>query len=604
MRERSGTRTEHATRRRPISVQAVLSAAVVLVTVPGLAVGTAAAAQIPAPGAPGGVATGAAPVGAGGTVSGDAAVSDTSSPRVDEVEVPRTGTTGRAAASAAEAGEPPVVARVERMSTEPFALVGLTWRDGTAPADMHVRVRTHDSAGWSEWTEMHFHPGEGPAPDEESGPTRAGTDPLWVDSADGVQAEVLSASGVAPADPELALVDPGATPAGATVGAAVTGADSDGAAAATTAFQTGSSDPNASTSASVSYRPRIVSRRQWGADRSLRSHCDSPRRARTLKMVFVHHTAGTNDYSRSEAPAIVRSIYAYHTQGQNWCDIGYNFLVDRFGTVYEGRAGGVNTPVRGAHTGDYNTLSAGVSLIGNFEKKQPSRAMKRGLTQLVSWKLSSYYRDPTSRTRLAGVRFRRISGHRDAMSTACPGRYAYAWLPKLRQRVERRVGNASSPIAAKAERLRAQGSGVGAPYRGEEASVNDGRRTEFAHGWIYWKDGLGAHPVAGRVSGRYKSLGRAGGPLGYPASDTWSIRGDHGRGQTFRNGRIFRVWGHGTAATFGRIDRRYRRLHSVRGRLGLPTNSQNRTRHGWAAGFQHGRITWNTSTGRVRVRMS
>jgi uncharacterized protein with LGFP repeats len=397
----------------------------------------------------------------------------------------------------------------------------------------------------------------------------------------------------------VALVDPGTTPAAS----AASGPGARGAAAAAPAVLTGPARATSATPASTS-QPRIVSRRGWGADPALKSHCDPPRRASTVKMVFVHHTAGSNSYTRSESPSIVRSIYAYHTQGQGWCDIGYNFLVDRFGTVYEGRAGGINTPVRGAHAGDYNVKTVGISLMGNFQKVRPSRAMKRSLTRLVAWKLSSYYRYPRTRARIAGHGFKKISGHRDAMSTACPGRYAYAFLPALRRRVARVAGDIETPISRKWRRLESHGVNLGQPFRGEEATVRSGRKTQFDHGWIFWTDRTGAHPVLGRIFKRYRAWGRARGHLGYPRSDAWRIDGHRGKGQTFQHGRIYRTRGNGAVAVWGAINRRYGRTGRADGRLGVPVRDQDRTRHGWAAGFAHGRITWNTTTNRTRVRFN
>ena len=92
----------------------------------------------------------------------------------------------------------------------------------------------------------------------------------------------------------------------------------------------------------------------------------------TIKAGFVHHTVNANDYTAEQVPAIIRGIYAYHTQSRGWSDIGYNFLVDRFGRIWEGRYGGVDRPVVGAHTLNYNEESFAMSAIGNFETAQPS----------------------------------------------------------------------------------------------------------------------------------------------------------------------------------------------------------------------------------------
>jgi N-acetylmuramoyl-L-alanine amidase/LGFP repeat len=527
---------------------------------------------------------------------GEAGPADT---EVRAIEVRRAGTAARSATSAPHGRL--VVARLKRRSTEDFSLVGITWRRGSAPAGTEVQVRTHGERGWTRWSELHFHPDEGPAPGEEAGETRDGTEPLWVGTADGVDVRVLGSTGAAPADLEVTMVDPGVVPDITSTASTAGTTDPGSAASAAPAVLRGAVDAAAATTV-ASRRPRLVTRRQWGADPRLRSRCDSPRRARTVEMVFVHHTAGSNRYSRRESPAIVRSVYAYHTQGQGWCDIGYNFLVDRFGTVYVGRSGGLNTPVRGAHSGDYNARTVGISLMGNFDKRRPSRAMKRGLTRLVAWKLSSYYRRPLSRARVSGRRFHKISGHRDAMSTACPGRHVYDWLPKLRRRVARRMDGVQTPIWRKWQRLRRHGTNLGQPYRGEARAPGRGRRTQFDRGWIYWKRGPGAHPVKGAILRRYRTYHMTRGRLGYPTSDVWSVRRRPGVGQSFQHGRIFRTRRHGTTAVWGRIDRRYRKLHSAAGRLGLPVRNQFRVRRGWRVRFQHGRITWNTRTGRVTVR--
>jgi uncharacterized protein with LGFP repeats len=599
MREHSGARTEHAGRRRALRVSALsLTVGLALAATPSNAVraGTLPdAGGRPASGTEGVAAPAVSLRSAGAGRTGPAAAVDTDVNEIELATVPD----GQAPTPPQE--DMPVVAELEPRSSAGYSLVGVTWHAGSAPADVQVQVRSHDATGWSTWQDLTFEPTEGPAPAEEDATVRDGTEPLWVGDADGVQARILSARGTGPVDPQVALVDPGATPATSPASTRSAGSGAAWAAAgATPAVLSGPVRATSATTVSTS-RPRIVSRRGWGADPSLRSPCDPPRRARTVQMVFVHHTAGSNDYTRAESPSIVRSIYAYHTQGQGWCDIGYNFLVDRFGTVYEGRAGGINTPVRGAHAGDYNVKTVGISLMGNFEKVRPSAAMKRALTRLVAWKLSSYYRYPKTRARIAGHTFEKISGHRDAMSTACPGRYAYRFLPALRRRVARMAGNIETPISRKWRRLTAHGIDLGQPFRGETTSVKSGRKTQFNHGWVFWNDHAGAHPVLGRIFARYRAWGQARGHLGYPRTDTWRIKGHRGRGQAFQRGRIYRTRRHGAVAVWGAIDRRYGRMGLADGRLGVPVRDQYRIRRGWAAGFENGRITWNTTTNRTRV---
>ena len=129
---------------------------------------------------------------------------------------------------------------------------------------------------------------------------------------------------------------------------------------------------------------------------------------------------------------------------EGWRDIGYNFLIDKCGTIYEGRAGGVTHPVLGAHTLGFNTDSSGIALLGTFSKANPSTAAVHALESLAAWKLSLSGVNAKSSVILlskgsdkfpAGhhVRFPAISGHRDAFTTDCPGSRLYRQLPTIRR---------------------------------------------------------------------------------------------------------------------------------------------------------------------------
>ena len=190
--------------------------------------------------------------------------------------------------------------------------------------------------------------------------------------------------------------------------------------------------------------PAIVPRSGWQADEKITRA--KPRYAPVLKLAIVHHTAGSNNYTAAQAPAIVRGIEVYHVQGNGWNDIGYNFLIDRFGTVYEGRAGGIDKNVIGAHALGFNTGSVGVSLIGNFTTATPAPAMQAALVNLLAWRLDVAHIDPLSTVKFVSrgnfkfkegtvVTLRAISGHRDTGPTECPGNGAYAILPAIASRV-------------------------------------------------------------------------------------------------------------------------------------------------------------------------
>ena len=181
----------------------------------------------------------------------------------------------------------------------------------------------------------------------------------------------------------------------------------------------------------VTDKPKIFSRAQWGADESIRD--PGSLHYFEVHAGFVHHTVNANDYSRDDVPGILRSIYAYHVQSKGWSDIGYNFLVDRFGRIWEGRYGGVELPVVGAHTLGYNDYAFAMSAIGNFELTKPRRAMLDAYARLFAWKLSLHGVSVSSTRQWVGDRyFQAINGHRDAGQTACPGRYLYAKIPYIR----------------------------------------------------------------------------------------------------------------------------------------------------------------------------
>jgi N-acetylmuramoyl-L-alanine amidase len=177
--------------------------------------------------------------------------------------------------------------------------------------------------------------------------------------------------------------------------------------------------------------PGIIPRRTWGANEAIRR--DNPVIAKTLSTAIVHHTAGAEPATPAQSAAIVRGIYLYHVKGNGWDDVGYNFLVDRFGQVFEGRYGGIERNVVGAHSQGFNTGSVGISLIGNYEQRMPSAAARSAIIRLLSWRLDVAHIDPVSNTPFVSngnpkyrkgfpLWLRNISGHRDTGYTSCPGR--------------------------------------------------------------------------------------------------------------------------------------------------------------------------------------
>jgi hypothetical protein len=211
----------------------------------------------------------------------------------------------------------------------------------------------------------------------------------------------------------------------------------------------------------IANAPPIIPRLSWGADESIRRA--PPQFAPTLQAAFIHHTAGTNDYTPDESAAIVRGIEIYHVQGNGWNDIGYNFLVDKYGQIFEGRYGGVDKNVIGAHTEGFNTGTVGISMIGQYDSTKISPAAAKALEQLLAWRLDLAHIDPLSTLTYRSngnprfphgtpVDLRTISGHRDAYFTDCPGNALYAQLPAIAKAVGLLDGEKIyAPVAAKVD---------------------------------------------------------------------------------------------------------------------------------------------------------
>jgi hypothetical protein len=307
--------------------------------------------------------------------------------------------------------------RTAPLEARSFSMFGLTWTGG----EPRLRVRFRIDGRWGGWTDQRQIADLPDRGSEEGDGSAVGTDLLWVRGADAVQVE---SSGPPPRGLTMVLMDPGRDWVSALPFARPAGGRR------------------------RTLRPDMRSRKAWGADESLRS--GSPRYNRTIQQVHVHHTVNGNGYSRAEVPGIIRGIYRYHTKNLGWSDIGYNFLVDRFGRIWVGRAGGPHRPVRGAHTLGFNSTSTGVALIGNSDSRRQDKVVETAIVRLAAWKLHKYGRNPKGTVKVyshgsdrfpAGrtVRLPVIDGHRDTNETACPGRHLYARLPNIRRRAADRI---------------------------------------------------------------------------------------------------------------------------------------------------------------------
>jgi len=476
------------------------------------------------------------------------------------------------------------VAALDRTATPGYSLLAVTWDHGTAPQDLAVSVRSRVAGVWTEWQPLPVDLDEGPSEAEEPD-VRDGTAPGWAGQADGVAVRLTSATGRAPTGVKVVTIDPA-------------GGDAGTESTRTLASSSPSSGDPILQPPAFPAIPDVMTRKEWGADPTLGDTCWEPRYGKSAKMVFVHHTVNSNDYSASEGPEIVRGIHAYHTQSRGWCDIGYNFLVDRFGQIYEGRRGGMRMPVRGAHAGDYNTNTVGISMIGDFDIAKVPAEMKNAIVRLVGWRLGTSYMPAKGKIKVNGARFNRIAGHRDAMSTACPGRYGYAWLPKLRDRVAEYLSRFDSTIEAKRDRL---GRKVTGQVFIGELNIQDGRRTQFGKGAMFAKAGAGTHWLSGRALQAYRDRNGTYGRLGFPSTDRRDTAVAGVSTVRFEHGRIYLVPQQPAYTLWGRILLRYGNLGSVTSDLGLPVSSVISTTTGQYAKFQHGTIRWDAATGDVTV---
>ncbi|MEU9036633.1 N-acetylmuramoyl-L-alanine amidase [Streptomyces sp. NPDC048352] len=318
-----------------------------------------------------------------------------------------------AASGGAPAGPPPPPHAVTLTSAgaaavladdrTPFSMLAVTapagGPDGPGGA-YRVRARQRGSGDWTPWTEV------------EAG------EPWWAGPSDAVEVRAGRAGARLPAGLRLDLVDPGPRRAGAAEPAAYEGAGG------------------------PASRPRIVTRARWGATED---PAEPVVYGRDVRAVFVHHTAQSNDYDCADSPAVVRGLQALHQRVNGWKDLGYNYVVDKCGTVFEGRAGGSGRPVTGAHTLGFNTGTLGVAVIGRYSDRQAPPGAVAAVARLAAWALGRYGYDPAGTVTLSAsldngrfkagerVTVQRISGHRDVFSTECPGKALHRQLPAVRK---------------------------------------------------------------------------------------------------------------------------------------------------------------------------
>lgn len=540
-----------------------------------------------------------------------------------------TQTTGAAGAPAASilpaATDPQADATLltDPLEVDRFFVAGFTWAGGAdLPEGVRIYLRVRENGAWSPW---YLNEAADAGRDDRA---TSATGEFVTGGADAIQASVVGSSlpaglklalvpsrpqgeevldaddltttqaaptpvieETAASQPQGAQVEPAATapsvsPAWGTQPAAVPAAVSVAAPAVAPAATTANGLPVA-----------VTTRAEWGANASYMSW--DPEYARAGHVV-VHHTAGTNSYSAGQSASIVRGIYYYHAVTLDWGDIGYNFLVDKFGTVFEGRSGSVAAPAGtmsiGAHARGVNTGTMGISMMGDYSTVSPSDAQLSAVGKMAGWFLKrAGISDVTGWAGLhvwtteryqAGstISMPRILGHRDVGYTTCPGNVGYSKLGAIRAIAKAQGstpqggGSSSAPstvaqdhpgAAALRSALGANGW-IGPATSGVQASTKGGVFQRFERGVGYWSPATGAQFVGEPVLSAWGAYGYQTGSMGYPRSG--GVVGVGGsRHQIFEGGIAY--WRPGGRVSFihGSILSAWAAFGWERSKVGLPT---------------------------------
>ena len=535
------------------------------------------------------------------------------------------------------------------LEVDRFFVAGFTWTGGAdLPDGVRIYLRVRENGSWSPW---YLSEAADSGRDDRATP---GTGEFVTGGADAIQASVVGSS--LPAGLKLALVPSrpqGEEVLGAddlkTTEAAPTpviedasatdnqGTQVDPAARTLSASPAPVAQPAAASVAAPAAVPvvapaattanglpvAVTTRAEWGANASYMSW--DPEYARAGHVV-VHHTAGTNSYSAGQSASIVRGIYYYHAVVLDWGDIGYNFLVDKFGTVFEGRSGSVAAPAGrmsiGAHARGVNTGTMGISMMGDYSTVSPSDAQLSSVGKMAGWFLKrAGISDVTGWAGLhvwtteryqAGstISMPRILGHRDVGYTTCPGNVGYSKLGTIRAIAKAQGSSpqggssgASSTVpqdhpGAVALRSALGANGwIGAATSGVQASTKGGVFQSFEHGVGYWSPATGAQFVGEPVLSAWGAYGYQTGSMGYPRSG--GVAGVGGsRHQIFEGGIAY--WRPGGRVSFihGSILNAWAASGWERSWLGLPTSNETAsTKGGVFQRFERGVAYWSPATG-------
>lgn len=462
-----------------------------------------------------------------------------------------------------------------------FSMIGLTAPD-LEGITIRVRARQRDGF-WGQWFEAGTDDSVAARPPGQG--SMQGSEPVYVGDTDAVQ--ILSTHTPEPTDqPRLRGPSP------------VSGADHLGSAGpelTAVLLDPGHGEEESSVVAATPAdgAPPVISRGQWGADESIR--CEDPTYNDGLAGVVVHHTAGRNDYTIAESAAIVRGIYAYHSETLGWCDIGYNALVDKYGQIYEGHYGGLDRPVQGAHAGGFNQNTAGVAFMGNHEFEEPTSAAVTAMAQFIGWRTRIAGLDPHGTTTMISegteftpfpqgelVQLPVVFSHRDVGNTACAGDAAYALMDRIRDL-------AADFNSGAAPRQMVDGRDSTTPALAQTDPDADVSTLEALTGKLL--DLVDSNVLA-------RQWMEAGGPqgrLGLAASEP-ATTDDGGQYAEFVNGYLYQAPDGRVFEVVGRIGQRFAQLGGHQGVLGVPRSNEYPVQAGVRVDFDHGSLVFDQRT--------
>jgi len=352
---------------------------------------------------------------------------------------------------------------------------------------------------------------------------------------------------------------------------------------------------------------KIISRSAWGANEGIR--CQNPTYDDSTGGATVHHTAETNNYTREQSAGIVRGIYAYHAQSLGWCDIGYNVLVDRFGQIFEGRFGGLDRPVQGAHAGGFNENTVGIAMMGNFVNEPAPAATIESVGKYLGWRLKLANLNPKGQVTMysEGTQYSKyplgqrvvlptIFAHRDVGYTECPGSAAYAQMDQIRNIAAANYGGNTGGGGGTPPTNPSNGGGNNGGANPAGSLDLNAQIPAVVNGILSIAD---SNPIARQwlaMGGNRSMVGDAiTGLLTTATGQVYAF---------FQNGGIFSSPLGGVVTMIGKIFEQWTAAGGVMGDIGLPISDEYSVDGGKRSDFERGSMIFDEVTGEVTTIMN